>query len=153
MRVWHPILNIDWISERGAHTKIIPSPPIVEYHHYTWEHYSHYNNNNNWQAYDHESNESSPQADHYSLPACQSRSWHQDSCCRQHQKNFWCCLLSWLPAPALRTEAAAGACPWWQTLGSTGCSWRRLWILGPPRIWKIFVVVYFTIIFKQKNML
>ena len=34
-----------WMSGRGAHTKNIPSHPIVVYHPYTWEHYSHYNNN------------------------------------------------------------------------------------------------------------
>ena len=33
------------MSERGAHTTNIPSHPIVEYHHYTWEHCSQYNNN------------------------------------------------------------------------------------------------------------
>ncbi len=32
------------MSERGAYTKNIPSHPIVEYHPYTWEHYSQYNN-------------------------------------------------------------------------------------------------------------
>ncbi len=33
------------MSGRGAHTKNIPSHPVVEYHPYTWEHYSQYNNN------------------------------------------------------------------------------------------------------------
>ena len=33
------------MSGRGAHTKNIPSHPIVVYHPYTWEHYSQYNNN------------------------------------------------------------------------------------------------------------
>ena len=34
------IFHINWISELGAHTKNIPSHPIVEYHPYTREHYS-----------------------------------------------------------------------------------------------------------------
>ena len=33
------------MSECEAHNKDIPSHPIVEYHPYTWEHYSQYNNN------------------------------------------------------------------------------------------------------------
>ncbi len=35
---------IHWMSGRGAHTKNIPSHPIVVYHPYTWIHYSQYNN-------------------------------------------------------------------------------------------------------------
>ena len=34
------------MSGRGAHTKNIPSHPIVAFHPYTWEHYSQQNNNN-----------------------------------------------------------------------------------------------------------
>ncbi len=40
MRVWHTMLNVDWMSELRAHTKNNPSHPIVEYHPYSWEHYS-----------------------------------------------------------------------------------------------------------------
>ncbi len=40
------------MSERGAHTKKIPSHPLVEYHPYTREHYSQYNNNNNMEGKD-----------------------------------------------------------------------------------------------------
>ena len=48
MWVGHPMLNIDWMSKRGAHTKNIPLHPIIGYHPYTWEHYSQYNNNNRY---------------------------------------------------------------------------------------------------------
>ncbi len=48
MRVWHPMLNIDWMSKRGAHTKNISLHSIIGYHPYTWEHYSQYNKNNRY---------------------------------------------------------------------------------------------------------